>query len=145
MHDRDRRGFLALVLALLAAFCCTAAGSPVHVHTLPHGHAPSYGHTHEHEHEYEDGPRDDDSADVDIPADPAPHQPGDHCSREPSQPSWEHAGHRTVLNPATLPAPVADVSASPEAGLGSGQLAFVSGAPITAGQSAQSHLCLWRI
>jgi hypothetical protein len=118
------------MLALLAGFCCTAAGSRGHVHTVlqtPSARCvpPQV-----------------------APAPPAPHDPGDHCSHEARNPGWQRSAPRTDTG--EQPRTAAVDEALP-------QIAEPSGAPgarantlpvIAAERDAPARLCricLWRI
>ncbi|MFE3705229.1 hypothetical protein ACFXPE_06945 [Streptomyces scopuliridis] len=109
-------------MALLAVFFCTAAGSPAHVHEVAHASASAH-----HSTEADHGPEA-----------PAPHQPGDHCSREQVSPSWTGSERLPSVNTAM------DRAADTDAGHGPAA-SPAAGPPRSPSPVAQSRLCLWRI
>ncbi|WP_406186599.1 hypothetical protein [Streptomyces sp. NBC_01006] len=126
-----RRVLTALVMALLTVAFCTAAGSPAHVHALSRAEASAFV--------VADPPG---TAELSHPDDPAaPHQPGDHCSRERTEPYWTGAEGPSPTGRATLveadPAQPRDPS-GPHLDMGGGP-------PGPACTNTQSCLCLWRI
>ncbi|MEN8654646.1 hypothetical protein ABCR94_29650 [Streptomyces sp. 21So2-11] len=123
MCDRGRRVLMALMVALLAAYFCTAAGSPTHVHRLSHT-TTAVQHTAEPVH---------------APAAPAPHQPGDHCSRERGSGPW--AGPDRL--PATEAAP--EHPADTRSAVRRAASRRIPDPPPSGSSTAQSLLCLWRI
>ncbi|MDJ0462772.1 hypothetical protein [Streptomyces sp. H27-C3] len=102
---------------------CTAAGSPTHVHRLSHAVA-AVQHV---------------AQPVDAPAAPAPHQPGDHCSRE--------RGSVSLAGPDRLPATEAapEHAADAQGAVRRATPRRAPDPPSPGSSTAQSLLCLWRI
>lgn len=111
------------MVALLAACFCTAAGSPAHVHRA--GQATVAVQLA--------------AEPLHAPAAPAPHQPGDHCSRERGSVSW--AGpDRPAATEIT-----SDRTAGAQSAIGRAATRRPPDPPPSGPSAAQSLLCLWRI